>query len=312
MAKAKQKQSKKANSKASGAAVKAKSKAKRHELVRKEIMEKYQEVERGYIDLARLLHEAYHKEFYREWGFKDFEEYITTELGMQYRKAMYFVDIWEKVKALNLSKPTVEKLGWAKMKDLVRVINEENAQEWIEKAEKMSSRELTEAVKVTKRKDLSGVEVPTITTWRLKMSEAEANVITEAVEEAKKLLNTDNTVVALEMICQDWMADRGASPKRTPLKDMIAFIEQAYGVNLIVADKETSMEVEKAEDALDAVDDDIEELASGDVDEDEDEDEDEKNEEEDENEEGLELAESLDDVDEDEIDLDELLGLTEE
>jgi len=223
-----------AQASSTGAVAKSAVKVERQALVRDLILETQKNIETGYIDLAKLLSEAYHKEFYTTWGFSTFEEYCVAELDVQYRKAMYFVEIWDKVKSLNLPQGKVAKLGWTKMKDIVAVISEENAKEWLEKAEKMSSRELTEAVKIVRLKDTKGTTVPVVTKMVLMMSEAEATIVLEAIEEAKKLCNSDNVVVALEMICQDWLADKGVQPERTTLERQIDYLERMYGVQLTV------------------------------------------------------------------------------
>lgn len=207
--------------------------APREQVVRDSILEKYKQIETGYVDLAQLMSEAYHREYYMKWGFKDFREFCDAELGMHYRKALYLVDIWDKVKSLNLSRAKVEKLGWTKMKDIAQVVTAENAAEWMEKAVKMTSRELNEAVKVSRSPDrAAGGTVPHITTMNLKMSEAETRVIMEAIEEAKKLTNSDNTVVAVEMICQDWLESKGVAPQRTSLEDHVAWMQNVYGVDI--------------------------------------------------------------------------------
>lgn len=225
----------------------------RAEMVRQAILEAHKAIETNYIALAQLLSEAYHKEFYTEWGFKDFREYCETELDIHYRKAMYLVDIWDKVKSLGLSKAKVAKLGWTKMKDIASVVTAENQAEWLEKADKMTSRELTEAVQVSRKADTSQAgPVPTITTMTFRLSEAEANIITEALEEAKKLTETDNAVMALEIICQDWLEQKGISPTRTNLDDRVKFLEAAYGVDITwhpkCAAEETPEEKEEKKD----------------------------------------------------------------
>lgn len=217
-----------------GAVAKSAVKEQRQVIVRDLILEAKKHIETGYIDLAKLLSEAYHREFYSSWGFNTFEEYCAAELDVQYRKAMYFVEIWDKVKSLNLPQGKVAKLGWTKMKDIAAVITAENAKEWMEKAEKMTSRELTEAVKIIRTKDTKGTAVPVVTRMALVMSEAEATIILEAIEEAKKLCNSDNIVVALEMICQDWLSDKGVQPERTTLERQIEYLERTYGVHLSV------------------------------------------------------------------------------
>jgi hypothetical protein len=221
--------------------------APREVTVREGILEKYKQIETGYIDLAQLMSEAYHREYHLKWGFKDFREFCDSELGMHYRKALYLVDIWDKVKTLNLSRAKVEKLGWTKMKDIAQVVTAENAKEWMDKAEKMTTREVSEAVKVSRSPDRTATgTVPHITTMTLKMSEAETRVVMEAVEEAKKMTQSDNTVVALEMICQDWLEAKGVAPERTTLEDHVAWLQTAYGVDITWKAK-TVAEEEKAE-----------------------------------------------------------------
>ncbi len=225
---------------------KAAVKIPRQEEVRGALKEAHAAIEQNYMSLCELLYEAYHRDYFTEWGFDEFADYCETELDIKYRKAMYLVDIWDKVKTLKLSKAKVAKLGWTKMKDIASVINEDNAKEWLEKAEKMTSREVTEAVKVTRRPDSSnGEAVPTITTMTFKMSEGEANIITDAIEEAKKLTDSNNSVVALEMICQDWLMDKGATPERTGLDDYIKYLGDLYGVTLTYKAK-TKSEQSKA------------------------------------------------------------------
>jgi len=117
----------------------------------------------------------------------------------------------------------------------------------------MTSRELTEAVKIIRKKDTAGATVPVVTTMTLRMSESESNIITEAIEEAKKLCESDNAVVALEMICQDWLADKGVTPERTSLDDFVTFLEATYNVKMTYKAKKkgkaTKAEAKKVEKA---------------------------------------------------------------
>lgn len=224
---------------------KSKVKQDRKSVVREEIIRAKQNIEEGYLDLSQLLSEAYHKEYYLEWGFDTFETYCKEELDVAYRKSMYLVDIWDKVKSLNLPKDKVAKLGWAKLKDLAAVLTSENSEEWLEKAEKMTSREVTEAVKIVRRKDTTGVSVPVVTTMTFKMGESEANIITEAIEEAKRLCSSDNATVALEMICQDWLLEKGVAPQMANLDDHLHFLEASFGVDISYKPKKQADEDSK-------------------------------------------------------------------
>jgi len=240
MAKAKTKTQTKAKTAAAAGSV-PESKLRREQVVRKAILEAKENIEHSYLDLASNLYEAYHREYYTEkWGYQSWEEYCTKELDQPYRKAMYLIEIWDKVKALKLPEKKVAALGWSKMKDLVAVLNAENAKDWMEKAKKMTSRELTEAVKIVRKSDKTGVDLPTITTMTFRMSESEASVITDAIEVAKRLCETENAVVALEMICQDWLEEKGQQPERAGLDDHIEFLQKVYGVSIsYTADKKS-------------------------------------------------------------------------
>jgi hypothetical protein len=79
---------------------------------------------------------------------------------------------------------------------------------------------------------------PVTTTIQLKANEDEAKTILEAISEAKKLTESGNDTVALEMICSDWLEDKGAVPEATPLESKISFLEKAYGVKLSVVEEE--------------------------------------------------------------------------
>ncbi len=222
----------KAKAKAKVKAAAGKVKVQRWDKVRKEILAIRDQIEHGFVDYARLLAEAHEKEFFRKWGFETFDAYCIEELDTHYRKAMYMVDIWKTVETLKLNAKEVAELGWTKMKDLATVITKKNAAGWMKKAAKMSTRELTEAVKKVRRKDTKGKDLPVITTMTLRMGQSEAEIVNEAIGQAKKLCESENEVVALEMICQDWMMERGAHPERTSLKAHVAYLEAVYGVKI--------------------------------------------------------------------------------
>ncbi len=238
---------------ATGQVTKAASKIARQEVVREGLTEAKKLIETNYVNLSNLLSEAYHKEFYLDWGFSDFQAYCDTELDVKYRKAMYLVETWDKTKALKIPEKRMIELGWTKMKDLVQVMTDKNKAEWMKKAKDMSSRELTEAVKITRRRDSGEVpsDVPMVTTMTLKMSESENNIIMEAIDEAKQVSGNDNAVVALEMICQDWMEQQGGD-RKISLEDNIQYLEKVYGVDLSYKAKSTK-EVNEGEALLNDV-----------------------------------------------------------
>lgn len=224
--------------------------------VRKKLLEAAMKIEHGYIDLALFAYEADKNEFYKKWGYSEFEEYAEKELHMKYRKLKYFIKIGKKVSDLNLPKEKLEQLGWSKVSAITAVLKNENAEEWIEKAETMSVRELVEAVKVTKQND-PNTPVPKITTITLKLTEAIAGTILDAIETAKKLTESDNQALALEMICSDWLEAQDAIPVKTSLDQKIKYMEKVYDIKVEVvgANSNNKEEIPKEEDSVRVEDD---------------------------------------------------------
>jgi FKBP-type peptidyl-prolyl cis-trans isomerase len=64
------------------------------------------------------------------------------------------------------------------------------------------------------------------------LADDQGRVVAEALAEAKKLTENGNDALALEMICQDWLADKGKVPEVTSLKDMVKYIENVYSVKI--------------------------------------------------------------------------------
>jgi len=253
---------------ATGKAQKSTQKQKRHELVRAKILEIDGALDKTFLNLSQLLSESYHKEYPELWGYEEgpagFREFCDDELNVGYRKSMYMVDIWDKVVEYKLDKRKVAALGWTKMKDIATVITEKNAKEWLEKAKEMSTREVSEAVKISRKPD-GGDGVPSIVTMKFQMGDSEANIVTDALSEAKKLLNTTNDTNALEYICQEWMGDSGVTPERSSLADHINFVEKTFGVKVTTkVDKKRQAQLRKeaaaaAEEAEEAKEEGVEE-----------------------------------------------------
>jgi hypothetical protein len=206
----------------------------RPDIVRQEISELHGTVESGYLNLCKLLNEAYHNGYFKkDWGFDNWEAYCEAELDVHYRKAKYFVRIWDSVKEYNLDPKEVEKIGWTKMKEIISVMNKKNAKKLMQKARKTNTAQMIEECKVLRKNDQAAEgDIPKITTLTLKMGEAEAGIVLDAIGEAKKLTGSDNAVVALGLVCQDWLEAKGAQPVKATLASHLKFLERVYGFEL--------------------------------------------------------------------------------
>jgi hypothetical protein len=197
------------------------------QVLRKEILDLRNGLERGYLKLSKLLSEVRHQQLYVKWGFATFADYLDKELGFHERKAEHLIKIWDKVRSFKLDEERIKKIGWTKMRQVVPLLTEKNSKDLINKAENLSVRDLGEKIK-----SLRAIErTPAIMVLKLSLDDSEYRIVMDSIEEAKKLTK-QSTGQALEMICQDWMEYKGATPELAHLEDHIDYLEKIYGVKL--------------------------------------------------------------------------------
>lgn len=223
--------------------------------VREKIPELFDASERGYVELSQLLAETYHKEYFKEWGFENWADYVEKEAKIEYRKSKYFIEIGDAIKSLELPKSQIEKIGWTKWKDIALVITKKNAKSLLEKAAKMTAKEVADSVRVMRKTGGKTMEKGPVTVkLNVTMGESEHRIVIQAIDEAKKICNSDNMALALEMICQDWLSDKGVKPEITPLEDHIEYLEKVYGVKMefkVLKKKESKEQQKEAREILD-------------------------------------------------------------
>jgi hypothetical protein len=84
-----------------------------------EIREKLQDlmkvIDGTFIEVAELLHGVYHTEVYTNWNYRSFEEYCRLDLGLNYRKALYLVTIWQFIRECHIPIEDARAVGWSKI-----------------------------------------------------------------------------------------------------------------------------------------------------------------------------------------------------
>lgn len=229
------------------------------DLLREEAVRARDMVDNGYMLLAKCLYDIYHQDvFSTHWNYSSFEDYIDNEIQIAYRKAMYLIEIYGKAKLLNMDMARLERMGWSKARELIRVVDESNANEWMDRAENCSVKELNVFIKQEKDKtsDKSSVieETPIITTITFKLGMAEHAIIDDALQESKKLINNSDLALSLANICQEWLEVKGVVPIQASLEDHILHLEKIYGRKLIISGIAPGMDdTEEEEDDEDLV-----------------------------------------------------------
>jgi len=207
----------------------------RAEKVREEINKIKIQTVSNYLRLAELLYEVREKQYYIDYGYNSFREYAELDLGTKERKAQYLIDIWRKAKQLKLPEERLLQIGWTKTKEIVREMTEENVDELLDVAEKNPTPAVVQFIRERRGESVGTTQKIGEVRMSLRMSPDEADVILNAIESAKKEIDTENTVTALEMICMTYLQEHEDATAPT-LDSLIAYAKNIFMVDLVPAD----------------------------------------------------------------------------
>lgn len=99
-------------------------------------------IDTAYIGLGRELYQIFHRRLFIEKGFNTFDDWCENGLGISIVRGYRVRRIWTKfVKELNLRTEQIEGVGYTRAFEMLGVINESNAQEWLNKARTLSQRD---------------------------------------------------------------------------------------------------------------------------------------------------------------------------
>lgn len=209
--------------------------SKRAQDIREEIQEECEKIESGYVLLAQKLHETVMQAYWVKWGFSSFEEYCTEELQIGYRRASYLVQIAETVASLRIAWDDVQGIGWTKMRTILPALKDGvDVGEWLSLCEELSVKDLEKLVKDHKM----GVEIKpsgdgdAMVTLKFRVTREQYDIISDAIEAAKKVIELDNDVLALEQLCYDYFMSTDGDTDNLTMETMIGFIEKKFGVEI--------------------------------------------------------------------------------
>lgn len=165
------------------------------------------------FQLGGVFSQVNHKKYFAEYGFNGFKGWVETTYGIQYRKAMYLVQIYDAVRDHDINWDQIKHLGWTKLKTLLNpnsnLITAENLPEWVKKAENMTVLQLESAVKSSKGtsagEQASEQDMNATTKITFAAHADQKETIRSALEKAKELSGTSSDTVALEMIATEFL-----------------------------------------------------------------------------------------------------------
>ena len=159
-----------------------------------------------------------------------FKDFIQDNFGLHYRKAMYLINIYDGLVEADIPWAKVSGLGWTKLKELADILTPENVDEWVKKAQAMTTLNLQAAVKAYKAGELDtdGTTAPDssgVSTITFKVHPDQKETIKEAVDKAMEEADTEFKGVALEAICMNYLS--GGSTKKAPTPSLTAMFEKS-------------------------------------------------------------------------------------
>lgn len=247
--------------------------------IRKRARELVKSIDQGYMELAKILHEVWATPINNEphnacvtiaWGYDSYVDWAEDELGLHRRKAEMLKRIWHHLYETlegKLDRPTQKRLvalGWTKVRELVRVLDDKNAGQWIDVAETLNHTELCEIIRRALEDQEKTDQARAVGTadedeeeefrgspppddWdRFKrvtfsLSPEQKSNVELALRRAGELASSPKPGHLLDLICTDFLSTNDFKKADDPHRHLIflAKFERLMGKRFVVIDAET-------------------------------------------------------------------------
>jgi hypothetical protein len=193
---------------------------------------------------------------FTSWGFLSFSDYAESELGLNRRTAEHLRRIYYVLEVqLRGLDPLLRKrfidLGRSKARELVRVLDLQNAGEWIALAERVSYKDLVSAIK--QRLEETDIEEavhgppetpaldPEVKRMNFALFPEQNDNVKLALARAKELSSSEKTGHNLDLICTDFLAtnDFLKGSDQRMWRRFLAKYEQILGMDIVVINPKT-------------------------------------------------------------------------
>jgi hypothetical protein len=201
------------------------------------------QAEQTYFNLGGILAEIYRTKAYGEAGYTGegaWDAYLSQELGLEYRKAMYLIEIYKAFSKLDVDEARLASIGWTKIRLLakhIKGLSQEDVDSLLDEAENMNRDELSEHIQETLVDASKGGKKEKIKKVKFGGFSAfadEGEYIGAAIERAQELVEGGDYQAAMKHIIREWAVSTDGVD--VSLEDAIAVVEARFGVTLKVVD----------------------------------------------------------------------------
>lgn len=195
------------------------------EVIRESVKNVFAMDDRLQIVEGELLWEITENGYYKEWGFRTFDEYVESELGFKTRKAYYLIAIYETfVRKLDLDADELREIEWSKAKELVTVIDDSNKEDLLEAIKTLS----VSGVKAMVR-DMKGItsleEKEVFKKLTVGLAEDQYENILAAIKIISEKTGTESIGTALDLMSTDFLASDMAVPSAVSMEQLLEHVD---------------------------------------------------------------------------------------
>jgi len=127
-------------------------KSESDEELRSRIINRSQKLDTDNLLLAKDLYIVFHNKKYEQWGYHTFIDYVVQEVGITESMANGLRKIWKKfAKQLNVDNKKLVGVGYSRVQMILPVLDNNNVDEWVNKAKELKLKDLTTEISKAKR-----------------------------------------------------------------------------------------------------------------------------------------------------------------
>lgn len=184
-------------------------------------------IDHDYFRLGGVLATIQAQGWFMDKGHETFRAFVESECGIQYRKSMYLIEIYNGLVESGVAWDQVKHLGWTKLKELASILSTDNVADWVAVAENLTVLQLIDHIKEsTKGENASNspekaTTASSTTTMTFKLHEDQKATVREALDKAKHETGTEFDAVALEAMALDFLGGESKLKTQPTLQELM-------------------------------------------------------------------------------------------
>lgn len=211
-----------------------------------------QRVQSDFYTLGGVLLHIERDGLHRDKGYTDgkngFNDYVSDELGVEYRKARYYMAMYQKFTQLGIEEEIIVSVGWTKARELVSLPDKASVEAAFEFAQDNTRDDLIEYVKeqMVDADKSAGRKTTTTTTgskakakktaFKFSALEENAEMVKDALDKAGEMCGEEDISAQFIFIITEWAQTHGNLD--VSLEQATEALQSRYGVKVEVTAEE--------------------------------------------------------------------------